>query len=135
MAEDSLLGKKFKDGDIVFKEKSIGKEMYVILSGKVKITKEKSGKEATIAALEEGDFFGEMALFDNSPRSATAIALGDVSVLEIDQKNFLKKISKDPSLAFRMLKKMSQRIRETDERVLACITKIRDAVKDPHEFY
>lgn len=135
MAEDSLLGKKFKDGDIIFKEKSIGKEMYVILSGKVKITKEKSGKEATIAALEEGDFFGEMALFDNSPRSATAIALGDVSVLEIDQKNFLKKISKDPSLAFRMLKKMSQRIRETDERVLACITKIRDAVKDPHEFY
>lgn len=135
MAEDSPLGKKFKDGDIVFKEKSIGKEMYVILSGKVKITKEKSGKEATIAALEEGDFFGEMALFDNSPRSATAIALGDVRVLEIDQKSFLKKISKDPSLAFRMLKKMSQRIRETDERVLACITKIRDAVKDPHEFY
>ena len=135
MAGDSPLGKRFKDGDIIFKEKSIGKEMYVILSGKVKITKEMSGKATTIAALEERDFFGEMALFDNSPRSATAIALGDVNVLEIDQKNFLEKISGDPSLAFRMLKKMSQRIRETDERVLACITKIRDAVKDPHEFY
>ncbi len=118
MEKENLLGKEYKDGDVIFKENSIGKEMYVILSGKVAIIKEKSGVETILATLKEGDFFGEMALFDNCPRSATTKALGNVEVLKIDQKNFLKKIVRDPSLAFRMLEQMSQRIREMDERIM-----------------
>ncbi len=104
-AEDSL-GKNYKDGDNIFKENSIGREMQIILTGKVRIIKERNGVETTLATLEEGEFFGEMSLFDNNPRSATVKALGDVKLLEINQKNFLKKISRDPSLAFRMLEKM-----------------------------
>ncbi len=132
--EDGSLGKDYKDGDNIFEENSIGREMYVIITGKVKVIKEKGGVETTLATLEEGEFFGEMSLFDNNPRSATVKALGNVKLLEINQKNFLKKISRDPSLAFRMLEKMSQRIRKTDERILNCTVEIKSFIEDYHEF-
>lgn len=132
--EDGFLGKDYKDGDTIFDENSIGKEMYIILTGKVKVIKEKGNVETTLATLEEGDFFGEMSLFDNNPRSATVKASGDVKLLEINQKNFLKKISRDPSLAFRMLEKMSQRIRKSDVKILNYIVEIKDLIEDHHEF-
>ncbi len=116
--EDGSLGRDYKDGDNIFEENSIGREMYIILIGKVKVIKEKGGVETTLATLEEGDFFGEMSLFDNNPRSASVKALGNVKLLEINQKNFLKKISRDPSLAFRMLEKKIQRIKKSDEKIM-----------------
>ncbi len=127
--EDSL-GKDYRDGSIIFEENSVGKEMYIIISGKVKITKEKDTVETILATLEEGEFFGEMSLFDNNPRSATVKALGEVKLLEINQKNFLKKISRDPSLAFRILEKMSQRIRITDETILNHVLEMKNIAKD-----
>jgi CRP-like cAMP-binding protein len=60
--------------------------------------------------------------------------LGDVKLLEINQKNFLKKISRDPSLAFRMLEKMSQRIRNSDEIILNYIVEIKELIGDHQEF-
>ena len=132
--EESSLGKDYKDGDIIFEENSAGREMYIILTGKAIVIKERGDVETTLATLEDGDFFGEMSLFDNSPRSATVKALGDVKLLEINQKNFLKKISRDPSLAFRMLEKMSQRIRITDEKILNCTVEIKDFIEDHKEF-
>ncbi|MBT3877936.1 MAG: cyclic nucleotide-binding domain-containing protein [Candidatus Scalindua sp.] len=131
--EDSL-GKDYKDGDTIFEENSIGKEMYIILSGNTEIIKKRGGVETTLATLEEGDFFGEMSLFDNSPRSATVKALGDVKLLEINQKNFLKKISRDPSLAFRMFEKMSLRIRTSDEKILNYIVEIKGLIDDHQVF-
>jgi CRP-like cAMP-binding protein len=128
--EESSLGKDYKDGSIIFEENSIGKEMYIIISGKVKIIKEKDTVETILATLEEGEFFGEMSLFDNHPRSATVKAIGNVKLLEINQKNFLKKISKDPSLAFRILEKMSQRIRITDEKILSQVLEMKNIAKD-----
>lgn len=133
-SEESSLGKDYKDGSIIFEENSVGKEMYIIISGKVKITKERNATETILATLEEGEFFGEMSLFDNSPRSATVKAVGDVRLLEINQKNFLKKISKDPSLAFRILEKMSQRIRIVDEKVLNQVLEIKNIAKDSYVF-
>ncbi|MHC4307913.1 MAG: Crp/Fnr family transcriptional regulator [Planctomycetota bacterium] len=132
--EEASLGKDYKDGDTIFEENTIGKEMYIILTGNAKVIKKKDGAETTLATLEEGDFFGEMSLFDNSPRSATVKALGDVKLLEINQKNFLKKISRDPSLAFRMLEKMSQRIRNSDEIILNYIVEIKELIGDHQEF-
>lgn len=132
--EEGSLGKDYKDGDNIFKENSVGREMYIILTGRVKVIKEKEGVETTLAILEEGDFFGEMSLFDNNPRSATVKAMGNVKLLEINQKNFLKKISRDPSLAFRMLEKMSQRIRKTDDKILNCTVEIKDFIEDHQEF-
>lgn len=132
--DERSLGKNYKDGSIIFEENSIGKEMYIILSGNVKIIKKKGDVETVIATLGEGDFFGEMSLFDNYPRSATVKAEGNVSLLEINQKNFLKKISKDPSLAFRMLEKMSHRIRKTDDKIMNYIVEMKNLAEDSQGF-
>ena len=128
--EESSLGKDYKDGSIIFEENSIGKEMYIIISGKVKIIKEKGTVETILATLDEGEFFGEMSLFDNNPRSATVKAIGNIKLLEINQKDFLKRISNDPSLAFRILEKMSQRIRITDEKILNHVLEMKNIAKD-----
>ena len=128
--KEASLGKDYKDGDTIFEENSIGKEMYIILTGNAKVIKKKDGVETTLATLEEGDFFGEMSLFDNNPRSATVKALGDVKLLEINQKAFFRKISRDPSLAFRMLEKMGQRIRKSDESILNYIEEIKDLIEE-----
>ncbi len=89
--------------------------MFVIQSGKVEVIKENGGQEVLLAELGEGDFFGAMALFEQDVRSATVRPLGEVRVLTVDKKVFLRKTHEDPSLAFRILQKMSGRIRELND--------------------
>lgn len=115
--KDDELGRSYSDGEIIFKEDEKGEVMYIIQSGKVKITKKTASGELTIAILESGEIFGEMALFDRLPRSATAIAVGNTNILSIDKKKLFSIISRDPTIAFKMLETMSQRIRRLDEEV------------------
>ena len=86
--------------------------MYVIQEGQVEVVVAKDGKEVRLAVLEAGEFFGEMAIVEREVRMATVRALGPARVLTIDQKNFLRRIHKDPSLAWRIVQTMSRRIRE-----------------------
>jgi CRP-like cAMP-binding protein len=108
------LGKVYGDGEEIVRQGEIGDCMYVIQTGQAEAVQGKDGKEVRLAVLGEGDVFGEMALFERMPRSATVRALGDVRVLTIDKKTFLRRVHEDPSLAFRILQKMSFRIRELD---------------------
>src|SRR3972149_3839754 len=71
--------------------------------------------DITIATLERGEIIGEMSLFDKLPRSATAIACGEARLLSIDKKKLFSNISRDPTLVFRILETMSQRIRKLNE--------------------
>jgi len=112
--KEGELGKVYASGEIIFNEGSTGEVMYVIQSGKVKITKRTESEEVTIATLGEGEIFGEMAVFDRLPRSATAVALGDARVLSVDKKKLFTTINRDPTLVFKMLESMSQRIRSLD---------------------
>jgi len=113
--KDDELGKVYSDGEIIFKEGEAADRMYVVQSGKVKITKKTASGDLPIATLESGEIFGEMALFDRLPRSANANALGDARVLSIDKKKLFSTISKDPTLVFKILESMSQRIRRLNE--------------------
>jgi CRP-like cAMP-binding protein len=108
------LGKVYRDGENIVHQGDVGDCMYVIQTGQAEAIQEREGKEVRLAVLGEGDVFGEMALFERMPRSATVRALGDVRVLTIDKKTFLRRVHEDPSLAFRILQKMSYRIRELD---------------------
>jgi CRP-like cAMP-binding protein len=108
------LGKVYGDGEEIVRQGEIGDCMYVIQTGQAEAVQGKDGKEVRLAVLGEGDVFGEMALFERMPRSATVRALGDVRVLTIDKKTFLRRVHEDPSLAFRILQKLSYRIRELD---------------------
>jgi CRP/FNR family transcriptional regulator len=86
--------------------------MYVIQEGQVEVMAEKDDKEVRLMVLDTGELFGEMAIIEHEVRMATVRALGQVRVLTIDQKNFLRRIHEDPSLAWRIVQTMSRRIRE-----------------------
>jgi len=87
--------------------------MYIIRSGKVRLLLGATRGEAEVGTLERpGEFFGEMALIDGSPRSATAIADEDNTELEIvDREKFLEMIKQDPEFALVIMRELSQRVR------------------------
>ena len=115
---ESELGRIYSDGEIIFREGDVGEALYVIQSGKINITKKATSGELVIATLRSGEIFGEMALFDRLPRSATARASGDARILTIDKKKLFSTISRDPTLVFKLLESMSQRTRRLDEELM-----------------
>ena len=110
-------GKTFRKGEIICKEGDIGDEMYIIHSGKISITKMSRDLETTLAVLTDGEFFGEMAIIDNQPRSATAKAMDDSKVSVLSAEIFETQISTNPKLIMRILRKMSNRLREADRKI------------------
>jgi CRP-like cAMP-binding protein len=117
MLRNKTLGRKYEDGQIIIKQGTVGDCLYVIQEGKVEVINERPDKEVKLAELGESEFFGEMALFEKDVRSCTVRALGEVKILTLDKKSFYKTIQKDPSLAFRMLEKMSNRLRSLDRKI------------------
>jgi CRP/FNR family transcriptional regulator, cyclic AMP receptor protein len=112
------LGREYQDGEIIVRQREAGDCMFVIQEGQVEVVGEREGEEVRLAVLDKSDFFGEMALFERDVRSATVRALGSARVLTLDRRTFLRRIQEDPSLAFRILEKMSRRIRELNEEVV-----------------
>jgi len=115
---DSELGRLYSDGEIIFKEGDVGDALYMIQSGKITITKKAASGELVIATLQSGEIFGEMALFDRLPRSATARASGNARILKMEKKRFFSAIGRDPTLVFKLLESMSQRTRKLDEELM-----------------
>ena len=107
----SALGKWYEDGDAIISQGEVGDCMYVVEEGEVEVVQGSGENRIRLAVLGEGEFFGEMAVFDRDVRSATVRALGKVQVMTVDKATFLRRISEDPTLAFRIIKKMSGRIR------------------------
>jgi len=110
------LGKTYRRGDIIVQQGDKGECMYVIQEGTVEVYQLRSGKEVHLAFLNEGDFFGEMAVFEQEVRSASVRAVEEARILTIDKKNFLKRIHEDPSLAYHIVQTLSNRIRLLDAR-------------------
>jgi CRP-like cAMP-binding protein len=105
---------RFEKGKLLFREGDRGEDMYIVQSGKVAIKKKLGdGSETTLAVLEKGDFFGEMAILERKPRSASAevVESGDLIVIAGDM--FGEMIKANPEIAVRMLRKQSIRLRET----------------------
>jgi CRP/FNR family cyclic AMP-dependent transcriptional regulator len=112
------LGKEYQPQEVIVRQGEVGNCMYVIQAGQVELIKESEGHEIFLAELGEGDFFGEMELFGKEPRAATARALSDVRVLTVDKKLLLKRIQEDPSLGFRIMQKLSSRVRELESELI-----------------
>ena len=112
--EHGALGKVYRDGEAIVSQGEVGDCMFVIQAGQAEVFQKREGKEIRLSVLGEGDVFGEMALFEREVRSATIRALGDARVLTVDKKTFLRRVHEDPSFAYRILQKMSNRIRELD---------------------
>src|SRR5919106_93309 len=105
-------GKEFPKGTILFKEGEPGKEMFVLQSGKVAISKKVRDVEKVLAMLGPGEFFGEMAIISNKPRNATARVQEDAKLLVIDPKTFEAMIRGNSEIAVRMIKKLADRLSE-----------------------
>jgi CRP-like cAMP-binding protein len=108
---------RYSKGEIIFHEGDLGNEMYVIQSGRVRIFKNIGGMEQTLAVLEKGDFFGEMAVLEGVPRTASAEVEEDCELIRINSANFVAMIRANPEIALRIMRKLSIRLRETTEQL------------------
>jgi CRP-like cAMP-binding protein len=112
------LGKIYQTGEIVIRQGETGSDMYVILDGSVEVVLNKDHKVLELGILGEGDFFGEMELFEPKPREATIRALRRSRILTVDKKTLLRRIQEDPALALRLLQEMAARIRHNHQAML-----------------
>ena len=108
---------QYAEDDLIFEEGSLGTEMYIVQQGKVAIMKSFKGRDQQLALLGQGDFFGEMSVLEDLPRTATARAASECRLLEINGSTFDQMLRKNPEIAVRMMRKLSRRLRETDMRL------------------
>lgn len=108
-------------GEYVFREGELGTEMYIIHEGQVEILNRVGDEERLLAVLEKGDFFGEMALLEDRPRAASARALTATRLLQINGSTFDQMLRDNPEIAVRMMRKLSRRLRETDDLLKAAM--------------
>lgn len=133
------LGKVFHQGDVIIRQGELGDCMFVIQEGQVEVVRAEGTVESRLAVQGEGDFFGEMALVESEIRSATVRAIGTTRILTIDKRTFNRRVREDPSLAYRILQKMSSRLRELDGTVAdvkaadmdSCIDRVGPAPTSP----
>jgi CRP/FNR family cyclic AMP-dependent transcriptional regulator len=100
-----------KAGEVIFKEGDAADQLFVIKSGEVTI---QSGNR-TLAELSTNHIFGEMALIDDAPRSATAVARTDVELVPISEKQFLFLVSQTPFFALKVMRVLARRLRATNK--------------------
>jgi CRP-like cAMP-binding protein len=113
----------FNQGHVLFHEGDDGEDMYIIQSGRVAIKKKVKDGDTTLAVLEKGDFFGEMAILERMPRSATAEVTEAGDLIVINGEQFGDMIKANPEIAVRMLRKYSIRLRETNKQIEQVLTK------------
>jgi CRP-like cAMP-binding protein len=107
---------EYPAGRAVLMEDAWGNAVYFVVSGWVKVRRLYGDNVVTLAILGRGDFFGEMAILDESPRSTDVIALSPVQLLSVSAQRFIQTLFKDAQLHHRMLQLMVRRLRQTNVR-------------------
>jgi len=118
LAGFSRFARTYQPGEIVFAEYEPGDSFYLIQAGRVRITKIVGDIEKNIDILSAPEIFGEMAILEGAPRSATAIALETVKVLEFNRANFEILMIGNPQIALRLLKVFTKRIYDQKRRFM-----------------
>lgn len=106
---------EYSTSEVIFEEGSMGRELYVVLAGKVNIVKNPGPSAAVVASLGKGEFFGEMAVIDGSPRSASAVsAIDHTKVMRINHARFVYLVSQQPAFALMIMDALSRRLRASN---------------------
>lgn len=115
---DIARDRSYPRNSVILFEDDPGDALYVVVTGLVKVVLiGEDGREVILSVLKEGDFFGEMSLIDDRPRSAHVIAMEDSSLVVLRREDFQHRIREAPGVALGMLKAMSRRLREADEKI------------------
>jgi CRP-like cAMP-binding protein len=112
-----IYGRDFPPGAVLFEEGDPGSRMYVIQAGHVRIEKQVGRRRVTLAVLGPGEAFGEMALLEGQPRSASAVVEEPARILEIDQAAFADLVKGNGEVALRLLRRLSARLREANRQI------------------
>ena len=118
MEEPTGSNQIFQDGQVVFCENEPGNDLYILQRGKVRITKFIKGNDVQLNVMNPGDIFGEMALLENKPRSASATAIEETELLVINKQNFEIMTVKQPQLMTRIITILSERIWNAYRKIL-----------------
>lgn len=123
MAPDELMTlaarvdkESYRKGEIIFERDEAASTLYMISTGQIKISiPSPVGHEAVLAVLSDGEFFGELSLFDEKPHSATAQAIANTNLLTLHRDEFLAFVRRQPEVAIRIFRVLSSRLRQTNE--------------------
>ena len=118
--------RKYPKDTMIMAEQQSGADMFIIQSGRVKISKVVDGSEVTLAILKKGDMFGEMALLENKPRSACAIAEEDCTLMTVNRSNFNQMVQTQPQLIAKLTTTLAERLFQTQRQLLN--SQIRDPI-------
>jgi CRP-like cAMP-binding protein len=118
LAAFGRFARSFQAGEMIFSEFEPGDTFYLIQSGRVELVKIIGDIEKTLDILQPSEMFGEMAILENSPRSATAIALDTVKVLEFNSQNFEILLLGNPQIALKLLRMFAKRIYDSKRRFM-----------------
>jgi len=109
----------FLPGEVIIYEGEFSQELYLLMSGRVRIAKDYGGPhECTLAVLTQGDFFGDMAIFESAPRSATAVTEEEAELLVLSPEKFKQTIYQKPDMAFEIFRELSARLRRREEQAV-----------------
>lgn len=122
-------------GEAIFKEGDQGDSMYVIIDGQVQIVRKGNRAPVVLATLQPGAFFGEMAIVDNTERTASAVAATNATLLVVEASELELLLKQRPDVGARMIRTLARRLRYTTNRVMDEKEKIAllvDGGSDPH---
>ncbi len=118
-------GRTFAPNEKIFSEGEIGAEMFIIQTGRIRISKKSKDAEKTLVILEDGDFFGEMAVIDKGPRSASATSVDETKCIVLNEELFEQQMQNNARIVKKILKNMSARLRDANKQIENLL--IRDA--------
>jgi CRP/FNR family cyclic AMP-dependent transcriptional regulator len=107
----------YEKGELIVKQGEVADSFYILAAGQVKVFISKDGKEVIVGTLVAGEFFGEVSLFDQEPRSASVEALERCYVQQLSYKSLQKVLDRSPHIAKKMMQGMTQRLRHADRQI------------------
>ena len=115
---EALREREYPKNSVILFEDDPGDALYVVSSGQVKVVLiGEDGREVILSVLTDGDFFGEMSLIDDEPRSAHVIAMKDSQLLVLRREDFQAQLEAQPKIALKLLRVLVQRLRRADEKI------------------
>lgn len=115
---ESARERNYPKNSVILFEDDPGDALYVVITGQVKVVLiGEDGREVILSVLQEGQFFGEMALIDDEPRSAHVIAMTEANLLVLRREDFQRRLQEAPTIALGLLGEMSRRMRKADDKI------------------